>query len=120
MVAFPDPTTNGGILWEHFEQLPIDWAPVTVAHVYEDEGRSFNETTTLPAIKWDVTFTGLTFDEMTIFENFARSVRLTVPFTFKDKYGVVWDNVRVDTYERSHSRHMSWIQNVHFILVKYP
>ena len=116
---FPSPNITG-IIWEHFEQVPIDYSKTTVTHVYEDEGRSFNETTTTPAIRWDVTFTGLSFDESAIFENFARSVRLTVPFTFKDKYGVTWADVRVDTYERSHSRNMSWCHNVHFVLVKYP
>jgi Putative Ig domain len=119
LADFPDPTRTG-ILWEHFEVLPLDYSKTTVIHTYEDEGRSFNETTTQPSIQWDLTFTGLTYDEWQIFETFARGVRLTQPFNFKDKFGTVWSNVRVDTYERSHTRNVSWSSNVHFILVKYP
>jgi len=119
MPRFPDPNETH-IAWEHFNHLPTDYSPVTLSHTYEDEGRSFNETTTTPPERWECTFPGLDYNEMLIFDNFANRVRLSQPFLFVDKWGVLHENVRIETYERSHNRNISWSHNVRFVLVKYP
>lgn len=114
---FPGPTVTG-IDYARYYKVPKDYMSVTVSHVYEDEGRSFNETGTPPQ-KWEVEFTGLSKAEVQIFDEFYDYARMVNTFNFADKDGTVNTGVRIDTYERSHSEHRSWDNSVKFVLCKY-
>ena len=116
-LEFPDPTITG-IDYARYNVLPRDYSSVTVSHIYEDEGRSFNETGTPPA-RWELEFTGLSKAEAQIFDAFYDAARLVNTFSFLDKDSTTNTGVRIEAYERSHSEHRSWDNSVKFTLAKY-
>jgi hypothetical protein len=117
-LEFPDPSITG-IEYARFYEVPTDWDSVTISHVYDDESATFNDTTDTPPKRWELGFTGLTREEAQIFDAFYSAARKKNAFTFKDKENVVWDNVRIESYERDHDGHKSWSNTVNFTLVKY-
>jgi hypothetical protein len=115
---FPDPTITG-IDYARYYEVPADFGEVTYSHTYEDGGISQNESGTPPK-RWEVEFTGLDPDEAEIFDVFHELVRLVGKFDFVDPDSVTYENVRVESYERTHAEHRSWINTVRFTLTQYP
>lgn len=118
VLEFPSPDITG-IDWERFRAVPRDWSKVTIAHVYEDESRSFSDTSDSPPQFWEVGYTGLTRQEADVFDAFWEAVRLKRSFTFTDKNGTAHTGVRVASYDRNHDGHRSWSSSASFSLVKY-
>ncbi len=117
---FPDPTMTG-ILYEHFDNMPRDWGSVTQSYEYEDRGRTFNRITDNPRNEWSLDLIGgLSANQTALFDAFWDLVGIDVPFTFVDKFGVSWTDVRVMSYSRSHDKHQWNNRRVSFQLVKYP
>lgn len=117
-LEFPDPTITD-ILYARFAELPPDWDEITVSHKYQDGGKSFNETADAPPKRWEAGFTGLSYDEMRIFDEFDARVRRTQTFDFTDKWGEKHSGVRIESYERTHEAHKSNIYEVRFKLAQY-
>lgn len=118
-LEFPDPTLTG-IYWNHFKARPLEWDEVTDTFEYEDAGRDFNERTDTPPQRWDITFTGLSYGQMEIFDTFNKVARRSRTFSLVDKWGVTQTGVRIESYSSSHRDHKSWANEVTFSLVKYP
>jgi hypothetical protein len=117
-LEFPDPSITG-IAYNRFYEVPTDWEAVTIKHVYDDESATFSDTTDTPPKRWELVFSGLTKEEADIFDAFYSAARKKNPFTFKDKSNVIFENVRIESYEREHEGHKSWSNTVSFVLVKY-
>lgn len=119
-LEFPDPTITN-IPYKHFDELPRPWAEITDAYEYEDGGMSFNTRTDNPKREWQLDMRGgLAKAQTDIFDAFWEAVGINRTFSFTDKDGTVWDNVRVVSYSRSHQEHKSWSRDVSFRLCKYP
>ena len=118
VLNFPGPTVSG-IEWARYKKIPRNWERVTIIHTYEDESKTFSDTSDTPPQFWDVGFTGLTEDETEIFDEFWEAVRLKNPFNFTDKYGVTHSGVRIAEYNRDHDGNKSWSNQCSFSLVKY-
>lgn len=116
---FPDQAATG-IRYFHYDAEPLGWEDVTVSNEYEDGGRSFNTVTDTPPRFWTIEYTGLTAAEVEVFDAFSDAVRRSRTFSFVDKEGTTWTNVRIQSYSRSHEGHKSWVKSVKFRLVKYP
>jgi hypothetical protein len=67
-----------------------------------------------------VEFTGLDPDEAEIFDVFHDLVKMVGTFDFTDPASVTYSDVRVESYERTHNEHRSWINTVRFTLTQYP
>jgi len=117
-VNFPDPTITG-IPYARYYEVPADYSEVTYMNDYEDGGRSFNQSGTPPK-RWEIEFTGLDQDEADIFDVFHDLVKLVGTFDFTDPDNVTHTGVRVETYERNHTGHRSWINTVRFTITQYP
>lgn len=117
-LEFPSPDITG-IPWARHRKIPRDWSKVTIVHTYEDDGRSFSDTSDTPPQSWEVGYTGLTQAEAQVFDAFWEAVRLKRSFSFTDKDGTLHTGVRVAAYDRNHEAHMSWNSTVNFTLVKY-
>lgn len=117
---FPDPTRNGGIPYEHFDEVPRDFGNITDSYEYEDGGKDFNRRTSNPPRIWNLTFIGgLTKSQTDQFDEFWETVGIDTTFDFEDKYGAIWANVRVMDYSRSHDAHKAWDKRVAFTLIQY-
>jgi len=109
-----------------FYAEPPEHEKITESYEYEDGGKTFNEVGDVSPRRWEYEYmlTNNTAStdppEIKIFDEFNDQARKVNPFNFTDKYGTVWENVRIDKYERSHESHKPWRQNVKFDLVKYP
>jgi hypothetical protein len=109
-----------------FYAEPPDFEKVTNSYEYEDGGRTFNETADDAPRRWEYVYklvnNGASTDpyEVKIFDEFFAMVRLSQTFNFTDKYGTVWDNVRIESYDRTHEAHKPWIQTIRFKLIRYP
>jgi hypothetical protein len=117
-VNFPDPSITG-IDYARYYEVPADYSEVTYTNDYEDGGRSFNQSGTPPK-RWEVEFTGLDPDEAEIFDIFHDLVKMVGTFDFTDPASVTYSDVRVESYERTHNEHRSWINTVRFTLTQYP
>ena len=117
-VNFPDPTITG-IPYARYYEVPADYSEVTYTNDYEDGGRSFNQSGTPPK-RWEIEFTGLDPDEAEIFDIFHDLVKMVGTFDFTDPASVTYSDVRVESYERNHTGHRSWINTVRFTLTQYP
>lgn len=118
-LEFPDAKMTG-INYSRFYEVPPDFDEITVTHKYQDAGRSFNENSGVAPLRWEVKFAGLTYDQMRIFDEFNNRARRTTSFDFTDKYGETHSGVYIESYERNHDAHKSWIYEVNFKLAKYP
>lgn len=116
---FPDQEATG-IRYFKYDAEPLPWDNVTVSNEYEDGGRSFNTVTDDPPRFWTIEFTGLTPEQTEVFDAFNDAARRSRTFSFVDKEGTTWTNVRIENYSRSHEGHKSWVKAVKFRLVKYP
>lgn len=116
-LEFPSPDITG-ILWSRFREVPRDYSSVTVSHVYEDEGRSFNETGTPPR-RFEVEFTGLARAEADVFDAFWEAARMVRTFTLTTPADEAVTGVRIESYERDHDSNRGWINSVKFVLAKY-
>jgi hypothetical protein len=117
-LTFPSPSVTG-IDWARYRKVPRNWGTVTIAHTYEDESKTFSDTSDTPPQFWEVGFTGLNQEEAEIFDEFWEAARLKNPFTFIDKYGVSHSDVRIASFERDHDANKSWSSTATFQLVKY-
>jgi hypothetical protein len=117
-VNFPDPSITG-IDYARYYEVPADYSEVTYTNDYEDGGRSFNQSGTPPK-RWEVEFSGLDQDEAEIFDVFHDLVKMVGTFDFTDPDNVTHTGVRVESYDRTHSEHRSWINSVRFTLTQYP
>lgn len=103
-----------------FYAEPPDYGVITESYEFADGGRTFNEKADNTVRRWQYEYSYLEPHEAVIFDAFFDAVRYSRPFKFRDKYGVVWDNVRVESYNRTHDGHKSWNSFVSFALVKHP
>lgn len=108
-----------GIPRARFYAAPPDFPAVTDSWEYADGGRDFNEVSDTPPRRWEYFYTGLSPAQAFQFDEFANTVRRSVPFDFTDPYGVTWTNVFIEDYKRYHDAHKSWIVTVEFYLVGY-
>lgn len=118
-ISFPSPNITG-ILWNRFKKEPTDWEEVTGTNTYADGGKSFNLATDTPPKRWSVEFTGLSYEQMEIFDAFNDEVRRDKTFVFTDKWGAEFSGVRIEEYRRDHEAHKSWVHSCSFKLVRYP
>lgn len=119
-LEFPYPDLTG-IYYEHFNDKPQDWPEITDSYTYEDGGRTFNRRSDSTTREWDLRFMrGLSKAQTDIFDAFWDAVGIDRTFSFTDKYGTEWENVRVKNYSRAHEGHRSWDRQAAFTLVKYP
>jgi hypothetical protein len=110
-----------GIPRARFYAAPLDYKAITDSFEFQDGGKTFNESG-VPANaprKWEYAYTCLDPDQAVQFDDFFNAVRYSQVFYFRDKYGVVWDNVRIEDYQRTHDAHKSWCVNVFFTLVGF-
>lgn len=108
-----------------FYAAPPDYGKITDSWEYEDGGKDFNEVADTASRSWDYDYRlnnqNAPTDpvEMPIFDTFYDNVRLSRSFNFNDKYGTTFTGVRVQSYDRTHQKHMPWDQDVKFKLVKF-
>lgn len=109
-----------------FYAEPPAYSEITDSYQFEDGGKTFNEVGDTPPLRWEYNYQLVNSNgstdppEVKIFDEFNNIARLINPFNFTDKYGTVWENVRIESYDRFHEKHMPWRQDVRFKLVKYP
>lgn len=109
-----------------FYAEPPMYSKITDSFEFEDGGRTFNESGDEAPRRWEydynlVNTSGATDPpEVRLFDEFYETVRLSQAFNFTDKYGTVWDNVRIESYDRDHDTYKPWRQTVRFKLVRYP
>lgn len=126
-LVFPAPQTMGLQGYFRFLDAPENFEEITSVHTYQDKSRSFNESADAPPLRWEVVFNlsdnqgkDALLAKRLVFDDFNRRAGISQPFTFTDKYGTVWEDVRIESYDRNHEGHRSWRQAVKFNLVKYP
>lgn len=119
MLYFPSFASTGRLYSRYWASDP-DYKAITMTHTYEDGGRSFSETSSRAALRWEIEFSGITPAQADIFDAFNNQARLANPFNFVDKQGVTHAGVRIEDYSRTHPGHMSWKPTCRFKLVKYP
>ena len=106
-------------------QTAADWRTVTDTYEFEDGSKSFNEVADVAPVRWEysVICNGMTAaaakNEADVYEDFFNTVRLVTPFDFTDKFGTVWPNVYVESFEKRHDAHKSWTVFVDFVLVSF-
>lgn len=121
---FPSFTFTGIRPAREQESAP-DWDKITDSYEFEDGGRTFNEVADVAPIRWEysVVLPAVTAADAiaaaSVYHDFNNTVRRSTPFNFTDKFGTVWTNVRVESYERSHDAHKSWVVTVKFGLVSF-
>jgi hypothetical protein len=106
-----------GIRPSRWNAQPPDWDAVTDVVEYADGGKDYDEVADNPPRRWEYEHTGLTQAQGEIFVDFYNSVRKSQPFYFIDKFGDVWSDVRIESFERNHDAHKSWVKFVRFVLV---
>lgn len=124
MADFPSFWITGTRQRREMEIAPA-WADVTDSYEYEDGGKDFNERSDVAPVRWEyvVDCLGSTAaqarDAASVYHTFWNTYRLSRPFNFKDKYGITWKDVRIESYDRSHDAHKSWSVAVTFQLVSF-
>lgn len=109
-----------GIHYYHYNMRPRDFDTVTDGYEFADGGMDFNERSDNPPRIWDIEFVhGLSKDQTDIFDAFWEGVRTANTFSFVDKYGYTYTNVRIKSYSRSHQGHRAWNKTVAFVLIQY-
>lgn len=102
-----------------FYDEPADYKTITDSWEYEDATKDFNQVADEAPKFWEYAYPAVPKEQLPIFDEFWNQARLVNPFYFKDPEGIVWDNVRVETYNRNHPAHMRWRHDVAFRLVGY-
>ena len=124
MVDFPSYGFTGRRPAREQRSAP-SWDVVTDSFQFSDGGRTFNEVADKAPTRWDyevecVASTAAAASAMAdVYEDFYSAVRHSQPFNFTDKFGVLWSDVRVESFERRHDAHKSWVVFVNFVLVSY-
>jgi hypothetical protein len=109
-----------------FYAEPPMYSKITDSFEFEDGGKTFNEVADVAPRRWEYNYkfnnSAASTDpyEVRLFDEFNDAVRMSTPFNFTDKYGTVWDNVRIEGYDRDHSAHKAWSQEIKFRLIRYP
>lgn len=103
-----------------FYAEPPRYQDITDTYEFDDRGRTLNEVADTPPRRWEYQYTGLTPEQVSVFDGFWDAARIVKPFTFRDKHGTDWSDVRIERYNRAHERHVSWQNTVEFDLVRYP
>lgn len=101
--------------------LPPDYKDITVEHIYEDKGASYNTTGDSAPQRWQIDYLLLTNSASlaaTLDAHF-NSAKLTEPFNFVDRYGVTWTNVRYLEYDAPPQDNIG-VQVRHVTLIKRP
>ncbi len=102
-----------------FYDEPQDYKTITDDWEYEDATKDFNEVADDAPKFWEYAYPAVPKSQKPIFDEFWNQARLVNAFNFKDPESYVWDNVRVETYNRNHPAHMRWKHDVAFRLVGY-
>lgn len=127
-IYFPDSVLIGQPRQRFYEE-PKDWDKITDSFEFEDAGMKFNTVADDTVQRWEYiyqihnnggTTNGRDPEILPMFEAFNNTVKRSVPFIFRDKYGIDNENVRIATYERSHREHKPWQMDVKFTLEKNP
>lgn len=74
---------------------PRNWGEVTEEYEYEDSNKDFNQFGDNPPRRWLIRYTNVNEVHSQMFDVFNDTVGTARPFYFKDKYGYVWNNVRI-------------------------
>ena len=125
VLNFPSPDLTN-LSYSRFWADNPDYKAVTVSHEYEDAGKDFIEISDNAPRRWRVEINCHDYNHAAskaktdIFDAFYNQARFARTFNFTDKYGETHSGVRIADYNRAHSGHQSWSQNVEFELVKYP
>lgn len=102
-----------------FYDMPPDYDSITDTWEYEDGVKDFNEVADEAPKFWEYAYPGVPKEHLPIYNEFWNQARLVNTFNFRDPEGIIWDNVRVDNYNRNHPAHMRWRHDVAFRLVGY-
>ena len=117
--------TFSGIRPSREQESAPDWDKITDSYEFEDGGKTFNEVSSVAPIRWEYEVTlpaASAADAITasaVYHDFNNTVRRSEPFDFTDKFGTVWHDVHVESYERAHDAHKSWVVKVKFGLVSF-
>lgn len=122
---FPDASllTNTTIIVPtRFREVPPEWEAITDSWRYEDGDEDFNEVAPNAPRRWEYNAQVVGGSQAqvdayrAIFDGFNDAARRANAFYFRDKWGQVWDSVRVEDYARDHDAHKSWTHSVAFRL----
>lgn len=110
------------VILTRYVEVPKKHEKRTNTFEYDDGGKDYNTISDGLPEAWDY---GVKIAESnarqadayrTIFDRFSDAVGVNQPFYFRDKYDVVWSDVRVTDYSRTHDAHKSWVFDVLFNL----
>ncbi len=123
LVEGPTRSIDTGPVNNRFYEEPPDYGKVTDSWQYEDANEDFNEVASSAPRRWEYGYKiwkggniAAADAYRAIFDEFYNQARKANPFYFRDKYGKVWENVRIEDYDRNHSAHKSWEHDVLFRL----
>jgi hypothetical protein len=104
----------GAPRWKHFQRIADEW-PKTVGPKYGDGGQDTFWGGGQPTRRWTYTVEGMSRTEADLFAGFVTDTRgghLGCTFTYRD--GVVWANVKIESYECGHGDRTNGYKNGHF------
>lgn len=116
---FPSADITPTVGPSRFLDVPPDYSDITDSWEYEDAVRDFNEVAADPPMHWEYAYPAVPKAHLPIYNEFWNQARLVNPFYFRDPEGLIWDNVRVEAYNRNHEGHKRWKHDVAFRLVGY-
>lgn len=106
-----------------FDDIEPDFDQITDSWEYEDGGEDFNEVSPTAPLEWEYEMKVIAngdiargYAEREIFEGFYKAMRKVNSFYFVDKWNQVWSDVRIKSYQSTHSEHKSWQHNIVFRL----
>jgi hypothetical protein len=111
--------SDAGAIRERFNSVPRDWNAITEDYEFEDANKTFNEHGDDPPRQWEYVYVNVSKSQAQLFDVFNDTARKANSFYFKDPEGFLWDNVRIENYNRSHDAHKRWVNRVEFRLVGY-
>lgn len=103
-----------------FYAEPPRYQDITDSYEFEDRGRTFNEVADEPPRRWEYQYLRRPPEQALIFDAFWDQARTANPFIFRDKSGVEWSDVRIESYNRQHQKHLSMFNDIDFRLIQYP
>jgi hypothetical protein len=110
---------EGTAIRNRFYPVPRGWDDITEEYEFEDANKTFNEHGDDAPRRWEYRYVNVTKAQAQLFDVFQDTARRANTFYFKDPEGYIWDNVRVEEYDRNHDAHKRWVHTVDYRLVGY-
>jgi hypothetical protein len=120
---FPDATfmpqiTGREIIKNREEEIPKSWPDVWDTFKYDDGFADFNSVGDDAAKRWEYVYVNVPKEQKRALDAFWDQAQIGNPFYFKDKYDVLWSDVRVESYDRGRESRNVW-STVTFNLIGY-